>query len=112
MAASPFSLLSYRSNQLLIMVAVAVVVVLLLWAVLGSGDAAVSTTAPPTAQVARRDLTSTVTLTGQLERTDTRAIYWQQPPPAPAGDQAAPPSGWGGSRSAHARRRSVGQGCP
>jgi Putative peptidoglycan binding domain/HlyD family secretion protein len=49
--------------------------------------------APPTGEVTRRDLNATVTVAGQLERTDSRAVYWQQPPPATEGSQATATEG-------------------
>jgi peptidoglycan hydrolase-like protein with peptidoglycan-binding domain len=55
-------------------------------------DAAVSATASPTAPVSRRGLTARVTLDGRLERADTRALYWLEPPPPftrPEGDPSA-----------------------
>jgi Putative peptidoglycan binding domain len=55
--------------------------------------------APPTAEVTRRDLNATVTVAGQLERTDSRAVYWQQPPPATEGSDAGAA---GGSQAAAA----------
>jgi hypothetical protein len=47
----------------------------------------------PTGDVTRRDLNATVTVGGQLERTNSRAVYWQQPPPATEGSQTAATEG-------------------
>jgi peptidoglycan hydrolase-like protein with peptidoglycan-binding domain len=47
----------------------------------------------PTGEVTRRDLNATVSVAGQLERTDSRAVYWQQPPPATEGSQTAAAEG-------------------
>jgi Putative peptidoglycan binding domain/HlyD family secretion protein len=60
---------------------------------LGGTSPAARAANPPTGEVTRRDLNATVTVAGQLERTDSRAVYWQQPPPATEGSQATATEG-------------------
>jgi peptidoglycan hydrolase-like protein with peptidoglycan-binding domain len=79
---SLFSLLNLRRNQVVAMTAIALVIGgLLVRALTSSDEPSDAVAAETTAQVSRRDLTGTVVLTGRLEQTYTRAIYWQQPPP-------------------------------
>jgi hypothetical protein len=79
--------------------------VALLLALVGPSPATPTAADPPTAEVTRRDLTATVTVAGQLERTDSRAVYWQQPAPAPApdGSQAAAAGGSAARQTAPAQ---------
>lgn len=68
----------------LVAVGVAAVVGVGVVATWGSAEGAVEAGAAPTTTAEHRDLTASVAVDGQLESTDTRAVYWQQEVPPPS----------------------------
>jgi peptidoglycan hydrolase-like protein with peptidoglycan-binding domain len=87
-------------------VTVAVVGTLLVRALTTSNVSTDSVVAETVAQVAPLDLTAHVTLTGRLDQTDTRSIYWQQPPPAPTSGVSGTSGTPSGSQAGGAARGS------
>jgi membrane fusion protein, multidrug efflux system len=87
-------------------VTVAVVGTLLVRALTTSNVSTDSVVAETVAQVAPLDLTAQVTLTGRLDQTDTRSIYWQQPPPAPTSGVSGTSGTASGSQAGGAARGS------